>query len=89
MWITQRLDVSLVIKVPDDRHQVDKDKNPIMTLKSDLIICMICIHITSNLDSLNQCFCCIRSYFFLDVTIKLETLGLLIETFSKIILHVF
>ena len=59
-----------------------------MTLKSWLITCMIRIHIPVNIYSLTQCLRCIIRYFFHDVIIKLEPLGLLAETFSKLILRV-
>ena len=49
---------------------------------------MVCIHIPGNINSLTQCLWYIIRDFFLDVTIKLKPIGLLSETFPKLILHI-
>ena len=59
-----------------------------MNTMSDIITCMIHVFIPANIDSLIQCFRCIIRGFFLNVNIKLESLGLLVDTFQSLILHI-
>ena len=59
-----------------------------MNSSTDMITFIIPVHIPVNIDSLTQLFQCIIRDLFLDVTTKLKPLGLLVETFPKLVLHV-
>ena len=74
--------------MPYDRHQVDKYDNPSITPTSELITYMTRVHIPININSLIKFLRCIIGDFFLDVTVKLKPLYILVEAFIKLIFNI-